>query len=75
VDPTVRAHRQTVRADSNGTVLSVDNNAIVERQASAVAEDSFTAAGVTVTGAQLAALISLAADQWRAEDNAAITAE
>jgi hypothetical protein len=39
-----------------------------------VAEDTFMAAGVTVTGAQLAALIAQVADQWRAEDNAAATA-
>lgn len=71
IDPLVRVHRQVIKSTADGTILSVQDNAIVERLQSAVMNDSFTAAGVTVTGAQLAALISQAADQWRAEDLAA----
>jgi hypothetical protein len=71
IDPLVRVHRQVIKSLADGTVLSIQDNAIVERLQSAVMNDSFTAAGVTVSGAALAALISQAADQWRAEDLAA----
>lgn len=74
-DPIVRIHRQLVRTNAAGEVLSVDNNATVERRQSEVGADSITATGVTVTGNQLAALVSAAADQWRTEDLAAIPQE
>lgn len=67
-DPTIRAHHQTVRSDGNGNVLSIENGAIVERRSSAIQGDTFTAVGISVTGAQLAELIAQAADQWRGED-------
>lgn len=67
-DPLVRAHRQVTRSLADGTVISTENNATVERRQSQVHDETFTAAGVTVTGDQLAALISQAADQWRAQD-------
>ncbi|MBN8960584.1 MAG: hypothetical protein J0H71_05585 [Rhizobiales bacterium] len=73
-DPTIRAHRQTVRSDAGGNLLSIVNCATVERNSSTIQGDTFTAAGVTVTGAQLADLIAAAADQWRSEDLAAVEA-
>lgn len=67
-DPTVRVHRQLVKSDPSGAIVGIENNATVERRQSQVAESTFTAASTTVTGNQLAALISQAADQWRTED-------
>ncbi|MGB6080199.1 MAG: hypothetical protein WBF99_12145 [Xanthobacteraceae bacterium] len=74
-DPTIRAHRQTVRSGGSGSVLSVENGALVERRSSAIQGDTFTAAGVTITGAQLAGLIAQAADQWRSEDLATLAVQ
>jgi hypothetical protein len=67
-DPIVRVHRQLVKYDPSGAIVGIENNATVERHQSQVAANTFTVAGITVTGNQLAALISQAADQWRTED-------
>jgi hypothetical protein len=69
--PTVTVFREVVRTDAPGAVISRVQGATISRQADAVAEQSFTAAGITVTGAQLASLVAQAADQWRQEDIAA----
>ncbi|WP_315831097.1 hypothetical protein [Bradyrhizobium prioriisuperbiae] len=74
VVPTVTVFREVVKSDPNGVVISKAQGILVTRQADAVAGDSFSADGVSVTGAQLTALIALAVDQWRQEDIAAAAA-
>jgi hypothetical protein len=69
--PIVTVFREIIRADASGAVVSREVGPVASRAADAVAADQFTADGVTVTGAQLAALIAQAADQWRQADIAA----
>ncbi len=66
--PVVTAFREIIKADSGGTIFARAIGIEVSRLADAVATEKFTAAGATVTGAQLAALISKAVDQWRQQD-------
>jgi hypothetical protein len=74
-DPTITVYRDLVKTDAQGVIQSAESIAVVKRLGSAVMADSFTAAGATVTGAQLAALIAKAGDQWHAEDKAAAAAQ
>lgn len=66
--PTVTAFREIIKSDGGGTIFAREIGIEVSRLADAVAAETFTAAGATVTGAQLAALISKAVDQWRQQD-------
>lgn len=66
--PVVTMHRETIKADAAGAVLAAEQNVTVTRTAAELAAKSYTAAGVTVTGAQLAALIAEVADVERQAD-------
>lgn len=65
--PAVTVYREVVKSDPSG-VISKMQGITVTRQANFVVGDNFSADGITVSGAQLAALIAQAADQWRQED-------
>lgn len=69
--PTVTVYRELVKTDGNNIISRDQNAAVSQRTADAVTEQKYTALGASVTGAQLAALISVAADTWRVEDIAA----
>lgn len=71
VDPTVRAHREVVKTDASGNVISRETGVTVNRSLSQFASQSFTVAGKSYTGAEIANLISAVADTWRQEDIAA----
>jgi len=67
-DPVVVALREFIKTDPNGGVISQMQSGMTRRQLSAIASESVTAGGVTVTYAQLAELIATAADTFRAQD-------
>jgi hypothetical protein len=68
-DPHISVTREKVWIMPDGvTAVKREGVRQVQRNASAILAQSFTAAGATVTGAQLAALIAAAADTWRQED-------
>jgi hypothetical protein len=71
-DPTVRAHREVVKTDAAGNVVAKDPSAVVERQLSKVASQSFAIGGKTYTGAEIANVLAAVVDTWRQEDLAAV---
>lgn len=72
-DPIIVVHRESIRA-ADGDVIARERGATVHRTGSGVAADSFTVGSVTLTGAQLAAFVAAAADQWRTADLETATA-
>jgi hypothetical protein len=67
-DPVVQGFREFVKTDANGNVLSQMPSGQTRRQLSAISAATVTADGVTVTFAQLAALVSEAIDTFRTQD-------
>ncbi len=64
----VRAHRETVRTDSEGNILSRERGVTVERTFSAIATEQFTIAGKAYTGGEVADALSAIADIRRQQD-------
>jgi hypothetical protein len=67
-DPTIVAHRETIKSDANGNVVTRERGVTVRRTGSGVATDTITVGNLTITGAQLAAVVAAAADKWRSYD-------
>jgi len=68
-DPDIYAYRANAWIDDKSALIQEQPiEALVHRKASAIQAQQFTAAGVTVTGAQLYALLAAVADTWAQED-------
>lgn len=66
-----KGHREEATYNANGDLLKTDQNCerpTVTRTAAQIAKQEFTAAGATVTGAQLLALCAVAFDTFDEED-------
>ena len=72
-DPVVTVWRENVKKLADGSILAKEQAAIVTRSLSEVATQSITVPGtsISLTMAQVAALIAAAADAWREADLAA----
>ncbi len=70
-------HREEAKYNAANELLEVNKNPVRPstrpRTAAQIATQEFTAAGATVTGAQLLALVALAFDTFDQEDEAAAT--
>jgi hypothetical protein len=67
-DPTLAIYRERVSSTSDGTILGIEQVGVVERSLTDVAATEFAAAGMTLTGAQIASILASIADQLRREE-------
>jgi hypothetical protein len=70
-DPVVTVYREVVRTGPDGAVISKEMSGTASRGLTAIAAESHTLNGKTLTMAELAGFIALIADAWRTEDIAA----